>query len=344
MGLRIQRGLQTSTDQQQQPKTISSSGPSSTTNTTATTATTITIRRQEQSCCNSFWGPFRPFFGGHPLSEAATSSYLPTPIVLIYRATFTVFLMSTLLYYLIIGTYSIVYFTIWSHVGLSISFALLTAISLTYILTPPSSLQYQQTTSTSTRHKLSFISILLFQVFASAALFLDVVYWSLLYDANDGEPLELSELTSHAINLIFVLLEIILSMRMNFKLFYILMLVVYVAIYLGFMWIRYAITNDFSYDIYDPRGKHISAVVLYYVGSFLWTIIAGFIMFVVSRLNRLPCLPNRVLGNVNDGILPMVNSSNRGSRRIDRHGAYGSSGNNYGTSVDEEEGRPFDNQ
>lgn len=235
-------------------------------------------------CCGRFWGPFRPLIGGHTLSEAATSSIFPQIIVLLYRMTFTIFLGATFVYYYLRGHLDMIFFTNWSHLGLSITFAFLTALSLLYLCVQ------RDTRSLSRSSILASIGIMSLQIFGSTALFLDVVYWGLLYDANEDQ-LDLRNLTGHAFNLVCVLLELMLSLRVNFKVFYILFALLYVVAYLAFMWIRYAVVGEFVYGIYDFRGKTAARVAIYYSGSLAWALVSGFALLLLSRLNRLPCVP-----------------------------------------------------
>lgn len=241
--------------------------------------------RTQRSGCGFFWGPFRPLFGGHSLFEAATSAIFPTVFVVIYRTIFTIYLLSTYIYFQIEDSGAMIQFTNWSHLGLSISFAILTAVSLNFLFSPSS----QQSTQPS---RIAFIAILIFQLFASAALFLDVIYWALLYDSETTSA-DFSNLTRHAFNLVCVLLDIFLSLRMNFKLMYGLIFLLYVVIYLVFLWVRFAITDEFVYSIYDYRDKSAGTTVLYYFGTVLWCLVAGLITILLSRFNRLPCIPGR---------------------------------------------------
>lgn len=238
-------------------------------------------------CCGRFWGPFRPLVGGHTLGEAATSSILPHFIVVLYRTLFTIFLGSTFVYYFLRGQLDMKFFTNWSHLGLSITFAFLTALSLLYLC-----MQRDTHSSSPQSSMLGTVGVILLQVFGSTALFLDVVYWGLLYD-SEKDQLDLRNLTGHAFNLVCVLLEMMLSLRVNFKLFYILFVLLYVVSFLAFMWIRYAVgvPKEFVYGIYDYRDKPPTRVAVYYTGSVAWALVSGFVILLLSRLNRLPCVP-----------------------------------------------------
>lgn len=234
-----------------------------------------------KTCCASFWGPFRPYFGGHPLYEATTSAYLPTFIVFLYRAVFATFLSATFIYFSVQKVYYMRFYSSWCHLGLAISLTFSAAITLVSLVSG-SNKAYSTKPS-----RLAFISVLLFQTFASAALFLDIVYWVLIFD--DDVP-NFSQTAQHALNLAFVLLDIVFSMRMQFKLSHAAVFVIFTLSYLGFMWIYYAVTDDFVYDFADYRNKGNGLTVAYYFGTIAWGVVAALIMFVISRLSRLPCI------------------------------------------------------
>lgn len=236
------------------------------------------------SCCGFFWGPYRPLFGGHAMFEASTSAILPTVAVFLYRATFSVFLLSTLVYFAAKGRYSFMFFSAWAHLGLALSFSLSTAVTFAFLITP----QKYDSLRPST---LASASILLFQVFASAAVFLDLVFWTLLF-GYDETP-DFAILVQHAANLICVLLDILLSLRMQFKLIYAATFVLFTIFYLCFMWVRYAINKQFVYDVLDYRLHSKGVTVGYYLGIIAWGVIASVLMVLLSRLNRLPCVPGR---------------------------------------------------
>lgn len=333
-----------------------------TTASTSTSATTVPIQSSattlpqpssvvstdisDLSCCYRFWGPFHPILGGHTIEEISTSLYLPTPIVLIYRLTFTIFLITNILYFTITGKYQLINFTVWGLIGLSLSFSLLSACTLTYLLTPASK-KYEQHYTPS---KIAFLSIITFQIFASSTLFIDVFYWLLLYNPQVNK-LDLSNITAHATNFAFVLLEMILSCNMNLKVVYVFFLPCFLIVYLAFMWIRYAVTKDFPYNVFELEGKSVGEIVLYYVGTLVWSFVASFMILLLSKFNRLPCLAFRFYHRrhtqrqfSNPPSRAMRNHSSNTQGVVGVVAANSETANTF-TSIaaGDDEGRPFDN-
>lgn len=237
------------------------------------------------SCCGSFWGPFRPRFGGHTLAEAGSSAILPTFVLLVTRLSSAVFMLATFIYFTVRGTYGMEFFSSWSHLGLSLSLALSTALSLSYMMTARTSGSGEIKFS-----RLAFFGVLMFQIFSSAALFLDPVYWILVFEG--GTP-KFHQLAQHAVNLGLVVLDIVLSMHMDFRLMYVWIFVGYAVIYLGFAWVYFAITDEFTYTFLDHRNKAAGLVVAYYLGVVAWGVVAALIILVLSRISRLPCAVRR---------------------------------------------------
>lgn len=251
-------------------------------------------RTRSRSCCGTFWGPFRPLLGGHCLSEAATSAIVPTIVVVLYRSTASIFLLSSFLYYLLNEGYSMTQYSSWCHIGLGLAFALTSAVSLIFLLVPPKpntrSTEDGATSDVKTSSMLAFVAIMLYQVFATSALFLGVVYWVLIFDAKK-DSLSFRNTAQHAFNLGFVLLDLFLSLRMQFKLSYMPAFLLYTIAYLVFMWIRFAVTNSFTYQFLDYRGdKSPGLVVGYYLGILVWAIVASVLMISLSRFSRLSCI------------------------------------------------------
>lgn len=232
-------------------------------------------------CCSNFWGPFRPLLGGHSLAEAATSAFLPTFVIAYIRVAFSVTLLATCIYYTIIERYSFIHYSIWCHLGLGLSFALTSAVSIVFLISPPA--------HTDSDHPSVFASlaVIFYQIFATAALYLDVVFWALLSDGSTSFPV----LIQHAINFIFVLIDMSLSMRMQFKLIYSVIFIFYTLIYVAFAWIRFSFVADFPYGFLDYRTQSNAKTVVYYVALIAWGIVASLILFVFSRASRLPCFP-----------------------------------------------------
>lgn len=231
--------------------------------------------------CASFWGPFRPLVGGHTIAEAGGSSYAPTWLLFLTRSASAAFMLGTLVYYSITGDYSWRFYSVWCHLGVGLAFLLSALLSLLL-------LARKRTLFVSRPSFRASLTVIVSQVFASAALFLDVVFWALLFEGTA----DFATIVMHAINLALFAVEILLALRMQYKLLYISFFVVFTCAYLGFSWIYFAIRDEFIYDILDVREQSAGVTVATYIGLFLWGIVAGIIVLLVSRLNRLPCLPS----------------------------------------------------
>lgn len=236
--------------------------------------------QQRSRGCASVWGPFRPLIGTHTVTEVACSAFLPTWAVALYRLIFTVLMLGPFIYYTVQGDYSMRFYSSWSHLGLGISFLFLTLLSITLVLNKISP----------GPSKYATISLIAYQIFASAALFLMAVYWILLYDP----PFLFKSFAQHGLNIIVVVLDILLSLRYNFRISYVLFFVIYTIIYLAFAWIRFAFTKDWVYDILDYRTVSAGRLVATYIGLIVWGVISGLLIMLFSRLSRIPCLPQRV--------------------------------------------------
>ncbi|PXF47763.1 hypothetical protein BWQ96_02445 [Gracilariopsis chorda] len=224
-----------------------------------------------------FWGPFRPLFGGHTLFEAATSCFLPTFVVFVWRFVFSCFLLTTLVYFAVTGVYQFQFYSVWVHIGLAISFFALSMCSFVFLL------QKEHRPESS---RLAFASILLYQIFATATLFLDVVFWALLHEYDEAPSFAV--VVQHAANLAMVVVDLLLALRIQFKLIYCVCFVLFTLTYLAFMWIRFAVTDSFVYDFTDYRQHAAAITVAYYIGTVAWAFAAAFVMFLISRLSRVP--------------------------------------------------------
>lgn len=234
------------------------------------------LKEQRQGCCTNFWGPFRPILGGHSIEEAGTSAFLPTSLVLMWRIVFAVTMTSTFVYYMITDVYNLKFYSSWSHLAISVSFFLTSGASLAALVSG------KNTDKRSPSALASFV-VIFFQTFATCALFLVVVYWALIY--NDPRPV-FHQIAQHALNIIFALADMLLCMRMKFKVVYVLFFVCYTFAYIAFAWIRYVALKDWTYAFLDYTKQSVGQTVGYYVGLFAWGLISGALMILVSRLSR----------------------------------------------------------
>lgn len=85
-----------------------------------------------------------------------------------------------------------------------------------------------------------------FQGLASEALFINVFYWALLDDPKK-DVLDLTTIRLHTTKFAFVFIEMLLSSKINFKLINMFFMPFVLNLYVTFMWIRNAITQNFPY-------------------------------------------------------------------------------------------------
>lgn len=238
--------------------------------------------------CASFWGPFRPVFGGHTLEQVATSYAVPALIVSMWRLAFATFLGVTLVSYLVDHTYAMHFYSAWCHLGLALAFAATGLCSAVFVI--------DRRTRAPRMSVAASCATAFFQVFATSALFLDVVYWAILFDYR-ARP-TFAQLAQHAFNLAFVAVDLLLTLRVDFRVPYAAFFVAYTLAYLGFAWIRFAVTEDWVYDFLDYRTKKAGIVVAYYFGILAWALLAAAVLLLISRIGR--CVsPRRKTQNEN---------------------------------------------
>lgn len=231
--------------------------------------------------CAAFWGPFTPLVGGHTLFEAATSSFAPTIFIAIARAIYATFMWVTFIVFAANGEYRMEFYSSWCHIGIALAFSLTSATSFYFIFR-------KEKERNGERSIFASLAVAVFQIFATCALFLDLVYWVLLFDKSTT-PL-LHQVAQHAVNAVFVVVDIFLSLRMQFKVFYGALFILFTVVYVIFAWIRYAITKHWVYSFLDYRKQSAGITVAYYFGMLAWGIFAAMIIFLFSRLSRCPCI------------------------------------------------------
>lgn len=128
-------------------------------------------------------------------------------------------------------------------------------------------------------------AVFFFQIFATAALLIDVIFWAVLFDAKEGVTFGM--ITTHSVNLVIVLIDMFVGLNMQFRLWNCLAAFCYFLTYYAFMWVRFAITKNWVYQIFDYNKNEAGKVALYHGLMLVGAIVAPFIMFFLNRLNRL---------------------------------------------------------
>ena len=212
------------------------------------------------------------------MDEVATSAILPTLLVALWRLAFGGVLLGFYLYFIINGPYSMIFFSSWSHLVIAVSFLVLSLISFLYAFGALPRAPAIATTA-----------VILHQIACGAALFLDVVYWALIWK---GPQVKLHQVAQHAFNVVFIFVDFVLSLRINFKVFYIIFNIAYLASYLIFAWIRYAVADNWPYTFLDFNRNSVGTTVGYYIGLFAWCVVSSLVLIIFSRINRFACVKN----------------------------------------------------
>lgn len=237
--------------------------------------------RKERGCCYTFWGPFWPLLGGDTLEEAGGSVCFSTFIVFLWRAAMAASTTSTFVVYIIRGEYGWRFISSWNHIGLGAAFCAMTAASLFLIIKEKTGIAFRG-------YFFSSLAVFLFQIFGTAAVWWDIMYWTLIFE-YDRAPL-FSEILQHVINSALVLFDIVFSFRMQFKVSYLVIGVLYMAGYLRYTSWHHTETGFWLYGFQDKSVKPIRTIALYYTILISTNIMIGIVMFMFSRISRCSCL------------------------------------------------------
>lgn len=224
--------------------------------------------------CAAFWGPTRPFFGGHSTHEASASYYVPTTVLLVTRVLTVIWHIAMVVYFVLDKRFMLTFLTNWSFLASLISF---TALAVASFLTV--------TKKKRLSNKVAQVALPLHMIGAGSALYITPVYYALL----GRPPFVYANVAQHGGPLLFVLMEFALGASMRFRIQEAFILVLYLLVYLVFLWIRYAVLrnrSDFSwpYEFLEFTTQSNGATVGYYVGLTLWGFVAGVLLLLCTRL------------------------------------------------------------
>jgi len=125
-------------------------------------------------------------------------------------------------------------------------------------------------------------TVLAFQVAASNALFLDVVYWALLFDT-----FSFATLVVHLLNALVVGVDVALVSSMHLRWAYLLPSAAVALLWVfGFAWPWYAGTEEWVYEFLDYRVHTTAYTVGVYVGMTAWHLAAGALVVGLCRLRE----------------------------------------------------------
>ncbi|KAK1861314.1 hypothetical protein I4F81_003898 [Pyropia yezoensis] len=208
-------------------------------------------------------------WGGHTATEIGTSWLLRPLVLLAWRVGLAAWVVGTLSWLAASDRLDMVFFTNVNYSVLSGALfwlACATTFSVLVAKRPH-------------RHVLWTITVLGVQVVATNALFLDVVYWALLYDT-----LTFAGLVVHAINAVAVLADVALS---SYHLRWVYLIPSAAAALLwvfGFAWPYYAASGTWVYNFLDYRTHSAGYMVGIYLGMTAWHLVAGALVVGLCRL------------------------------------------------------------
>lgn len=205
--------------------------------------------------------------------SAGTSRLVPNWVMLLTRSLSTVVILASMVQLLVAGRFSPVYLTNWSFLLLLFSFASLTVYSLLTQMGWPRFAENRAKSGDSSHF-----------VASTMALYVMPVYYAFL----GKPPFTYGNLVVHGLQLIPIALDLLLGARYDYRFVHILYSVGYLTFYVAAMWIRYAIWRkrpDFTwpYEFLDFRKQTAGVTVGFYVGFFVWVIVASLIVLGVSR-------------------------------------------------------------
>lgn len=210
------------------------------------------------SSCLNFW---------RGDAEIVTKSdYLPVYVVASYRTVALGFSLYTLFRYSLEKQLKFDFLTVWTLVGVCCAFFVGACSATSYSLT------------------LKSFSSVFYHVFTSASLLSTIFYWWLVYP---GTGITWARIYPHGIALTVLVVDILFLSRMEFRPWHILILLGYLLTYLGFMFIRLAITQEYTYDFLDHRTNSARSVAIYYVAVFFGAIACGLLVLLLSRVSRI---------------------------------------------------------
>ena len=228
------------------------------------------------SCCVSFWGPFKPYIGGHSVRECAESTYLPTIVLFVYRLLAFLFILSVDIYMITLGLYKLQYYTILSSALITITFFILALSSFLVIINQSRILEATH---------IANILIPIHFIAGASSIYLTPVYYIIL----NAIYFSWFMAVLHGGTLLLFVIDFLLGAAMVPRLFYVFLFFLFNLAYLAFVWIRHAIYRNYpDYNIVYPFFEHwdqsIGFVIGLYVALVLGTIIVGFLAFLITRI------------------------------------------------------------
>ncbi|KAL6074653.1 hypothetical protein QOT17_004048 [Balamuthia mandrillaris] len=255
----------------------------------------------------------RPHYYHHEPSDLATSWFVPAWVLFLYRlVAFAYILTITVLKIVFDHRHGkmFIYFTNLNYILLPGYFAVGVTLGVIYLghkwglplLDEFGDWYYRRGRKADKQERthlniVEFIYWIGFPLAVTNALFLDIVYWAAIFGVEEEEDESRREgfllfltINVHAINALWLLGELILT-RMDVFFLYIICPIAYGMTYLIFAWIRYAIAENWVYDIldWDDPVNAVYYVIIWPIGMACFLVVMAATWFrnwVAFKLGR----------------------------------------------------------
>lgn len=237
----------------------------------------------------NFLSPFRPIIGGHSISEAGGSIWIPTFLLLLWRLICTCASIFALVLFSATGDIQYQLIGSWTFVATCLAWMLATFSSLRYLLFP------QTATLSHGKHSYSLLANLtvpIYQIFLTSGLIIDLLYWTVLRER--GMKVSVPEIVLYILSTTLLFIDLLISLRMNFRFWYIIGSILFAVIWIGFSWVWEKIKGIQPYTIGDIIENKIGRTVLIQLSLAFGHLISGAFVLLVNRINRISAVSHKI--------------------------------------------------
>ena len=245
--------------------------------------------RKCSSQFSNLLSPFRPIIGGHCISEAGGSTWIPTFLLLLWRLTCTCASILALVLFSATGDIQYQFIGSWTFLATSLAWMLATFSSLRYMLFPETAALSHGKHSYSL---LANLTVPIYQIFLTSGLIIDLLYWTVLRERE--MKVNLSEIVVYILSTALLFVDSLISFRMNFRFWYMVASILFAVVWIGFSWTWRKITGTQPYTVGDTIGNDIRRTVLIQLSLAFGHLISGAFVLLVNRINRIPLVSHKI--------------------------------------------------
>jgi len=212
----------------------------------------------------------------HKKGDFVQSFIFPYGGILAIRVIMAVYTLAMLFYGLYLEeNFFFIYYTDLNYLILCIYFTIIALYGVHFLWKVEDKESFVKLEAT---HFDRFIWVL-FQFVTTNALFLDTVFWALLYSGGIPSAWTVS---SHSINSALVLMELLMN-KLSFAAIHLIVIIAFGLAYVFFSWIYHAVTSVW---IYDFLAWNSAWTALDYIGIFIGGLIYFFVLRGLQRLRN----------------------------------------------------------